>query len=261
MDACDSITVGKFSLTGSSNVVGVSAPFDEYAAWGNFLKTRDPDLRIALIEHNTELAKILAARFYANRQIRELEFNDYFQYAMIGLIEAVDRYAIDRGAEFRTFATHRIRGAILNGVEKLCERQQQITARSRLREERRAEMSQVLSEIKDPFLRLTEMAIGTAIGFMLEDSTMFQESEPAVEDSIYRSNELRDLARVLESLVDKLPESERQVIRYHYFQQISFEDIGKLVKLTKGRISQIHRSALLRLREAHEQLSLLRTDY
>lgn len=234
---------------------------DEHADWAHFIETRDPDLRIALIERYSEVARALAARLYADRQIRELEFDDYFQYAMIGLMEAVDRYAPDRGAIFKTYATHRIRGAILNGVEKLCEKQQQIAARTRLRDERSKVLADAAAEEMDPFLRLAEMAIGTAIGFMLEDSPMYLEADLPIECGAYRSRELKDLTRTLRELVSKLPESEMRVIQYHYFQQISFEEIATLMHLTKGRISQIHRSALLHLRDAHGQLSLLRTDY
>lgn len=234
---------------------------DEQALWRRFVQFRRPRDREALIGFHAEFARMHAAKLYADRQIAEIEFDEFHQYAMVGLLEAVDRYDPDRGAGFRTYASHRIRGAILSGVEKHCEKQQQITARSRIREERFQELlEEVTATEQDPFLRLVDLAIGTAIGYMLEDSGMFQTDEGACEHNIYRSRELKDLARALDGLVDTLPPQERSVIRYHYYQQIRFDEIAAKMGLTKGRISQVHHRALRRMREHYDQLHLLRTD-
>lgn len=235
---------------------------DEQVLWRRFVRNRDPQDREALIARHVDCARMHAAQLFADRQVREIEFEEFHQYALLGLIEAVDRYDPEKGASFRTYASYRIRGAILSGIEKHCEKQQQITTRSRLREERFLElMNEVATAEQDPFLRLVEMAIGTAIGYMLEDSSMFQAEEHAYEHNVYRSRELKDLARALEGLVDTLPAQEKTVIRYHYFQHIRFDEIAATMGLSKGRISQLHHRALRRMREHYDHLHLLRTDY
>jgi len=239
-----------------------SLPDDEPALWRRFIQFRDPQDREVLITRNAELARMHAATLFAKRQIPEIEFGEYHQYALMGLIEAVDRYNPDRSASFRTYASHRIRGAILSGIEKHCEKQQQIVARTRIREERFQELLETVTATeRDPFLRLVDLAIGTAIGYMLEDSSMYQTQEHAYDHNIYRSRELLDLARALDALVNTLPSQEQAVIRYHYYHQIRFDEIAAKMGLSKGRISQLHHHALKNMREHYDQLHLLRTDY
>lgn len=235
---------------------------DEQAVWRRFVRDRDPLDREALIARHADCARMHAARLYADRQVREIEFEEFHQYALLGLMEAIDRYDPEKGAGFRSYAAHRICGAILDGIEKHCERQQQITARSRIREERFQELlEEVTAAEQDPFLRLVELAIGTAIGYMLEDSRMYQAEEHVYEHNVYRSRELKDLARALEGLVATLPAQEQAVIRYHYLQHIRFDEIAATMGLSKGRISQLHHRALRRMREHYDHLHLLRTDY
>ena len=64
----------------------------------------------------------------------------------------------------------------------------------------------------------------------------------------YRQAEMRQVRERLVQAVDALPAHERTVIRSHYLQEVPFEEVAATLKLTKGRISQIHKQALLRLR-------------
>jgi RNA polymerase sigma factor FliA len=235
---------------------------DEHALWQRYVEVRSADDRESLVERYTPLAGRLAGHFYAGRQVFEIEYEEFRQYALLGLVEAIDRYDPNRGAAFATYASHRIRGAILNGIEKHCERQQQISARSRLRQERfEGLLKDAAAAQQDAFARMVDVAIGVAIGYMLEDSNMYRGDDEAYDHNVYRSREVRDLARVLDNLVGTLPEQEQSVIRYHYYQHIRFDQIAENMGLSKGRISQIHHSALRRMKDHYEQLHLLRTDY
>ena len=239
------------------------AEFDEdYAAWRSYIQSPSPQGREKLIARYAQLARMHAARLYANRQIPHIDFEEFHQYALVGLLEAVDRYDPERGATFPTYASHRIRGAILSGIEKYCEKQEQITTRTRLREERfHGLLKEFAEHEQDPFARLVNLAIGTAIGYMLDDSPMYQAEDSAYEHNIYRSRELKDLSRILESIVNTLSDSEQRVIREHYFQHVRFDEIAVKMSLSKGRISQIHHQALRRMHEHYDQLQLHRTDF
>lgn len=235
---------------------------DELALWQAYQAKPTTECRDILINKYLYYANILAAKFFANRQIPEIEFDEFKQFSIVGLIESIDKYNSAYGVSFQTYAGHRIKGAILDGIEKYCEKQQQISARSRLRTER---IQNLLEEAalhqQDIFARLVDVAVGTAIGFMLEDTGMYQVDENASEHRAYRSRELSDLSRIMDRLVSTLSEQEESVIRLHYYQQIKFEFIAKEMQLTKGRVSQIHHSALKRMHEHYDELKLLRTDY
>ncbi|MGY1490763.1 sigma-70 family RNA polymerase sigma factor [Methylobacillus pratensis] len=237
----------------------------ELMEWKEFLLHRSIKVRERLINRYEGFANILAAKLYSNRQVDEVEFEEYKQYALIGLIESVDRYDPGQGASFKTYASYRIKGAILNGIEKHNEKQQQITASARLKEER---MQSLLHEATtaqppgdDPFMRLVDIALGVAIGYMLEDSGMYQAGEEVQQSGVYKSRELQDLMRVVDALVGTLPEQEEKIIRLHYYQQMRFDHIAEKLNLSKGRISQLHHRALQRLYEHYDELKLLRTEY
>jgi len=208
--------------------------------------------RERLVAHYQPFARRLAARCYRHRFSLELEFEDYAQFAMIGLLESLERYEPGKGVAFEAFAASRITGAILDGVESLSEKQRQIATRARARRERVASLqdaSATDAAAIPPLQRLADIAVGLAIGFMLESAAIYVDGEAADPlNTPYERLEMDQLRRRVLELVDQLPEAERRVVRHHYLQQIPFDQIAQSCGLTKGRISQIHRAALERLR-------------
>jgi RNA polymerase sigma factor for flagellar operon FliA len=221
--------------------------------WRAWSEQRDPEARRRLIDHHLPFANMLAAKLYAGRQVAQLEFQEYRQFAIVGMIEAVDRFDFTRNVSFKTYAGHRINGSVLNGIEKSCEKQQQITARAHQKQQRLESIRQGRKEggEKDLFAEMAEVAIGLALGYMLEDSGMYQPHEDQYTENFYDRHELSQLRKMMERIVDVLPDQARSVISYHYYQGLSFEEIARTMSLSKGRISQIHRQALKLLREIY----------
>jgi RNA polymerase sigma factor FliA len=221
--------------------------------WEEWRRTRDGAAHARLVGHYGEFAKMLAARCYRHRFSQELEFADYAQFALVGLLEAIDRFEPGRGVPFEAYAGQRISGAILDGAESLSERQRQIATRLQVRRERAQSMAHgdaaPGAAPLDPLQRLADIAIGLAIGFVLEDAGIYVSGD--VVDSAaspYERLEMAQLCGRLVQLVDDLPDIEGRVIRHHYFQQIPFDQIAVACGLSKGRVSQIHHAALRRLR-------------
>src|SRR5215510_6911182 len=86
--------------------------------WETFSTSRDARTRSELIEHYMPFAKMIAAKVYGMSGAHASNFDDYLQYARVGLIEAVDRFDAARGVSFEAYAVHRVRGAVLNGVSQ-----------------------------------------------------------------------------------------------------------------------------------------------
>ncbi|HEY0823666.1 MAG TPA: sigma-70 family RNA polymerase sigma factor, partial [Ramlibacter sp.] len=202
-------------------------------------------------------AKVVAASYYSRRFHDEIEFGDYLQYASLGLLEALDRYDPARGVQFRTFAARRMHGAILNGLERLTEKQQQIAARQRLRAERLQDLKSLAQvgsgaagpQQPDQLLRfVSDVGIGLALCWMLEGTAMVENVEASAAAPFYQGLALKQARERLLHAVDALSPQERTVIRNHYLQEMPFDEIAAMLHLTKGRISQIHKQALLRLR-------------
>jgi RNA polymerase sigma factor FliA len=242
-------------------------PDDERRLWDRWRLHGDQEARQRLIALHLGYAKTVAAVYYARRIHNEIAFEDYHQIASLALVECIDRYDPARGAQFKTFAARRMHGAILDGIERMTEKQQQVAARQRLRDERLNSIKGGLpapagaavqrlgpraarAHAEDLFAYLAEVGIGIALSCLLDDTGMLRpEHESRTEsDGVYQRVELRQLQRRVRELVHHLSPQERTVVSYHYLHAMPFDDIAVRLGLTKGRISQIHRSALQSLR-------------
>jgi RNA polymerase sigma factor for flagellar operon FliA len=225
---------------------------EEAALWSELRGGGCAGARARLIDMHLPFARVMAAKMYAGRIGNEFEFDEYLQHATVALIECVDRYDPGYGASFRTYSSKRLVGAILNGMEHASEKHQQLAFRSRVAAERLESLREPCSPSDGPadlFAGLARMAVGLALGYVLEDSGMYRADEQATPDGTYRSIELRQLQERVRALVDNLGERERRIIRYHYLNQLQFDHIAEILGVSKGRVSQLHRRALDLLRE------------
>ncbi|GAB2842921.1 FliA/WhiG family RNA polymerase sigma factor [Pseudoduganella ginsengisoli] len=212
------------------------------------VRAGDDAARARLLEAYLPFAGVMAARMYAGRIEHDLDYEDYLQFGTIGLIEAADRYDPAHGVLFKTYAAHRINGAIQNGLEQMSEKRVQVSTRQRLRAERRE--GAVIAEDKDVFQQLADIAVGLAIGYLIDEPEAYLQEDASAPPVQYGGMELQQLRNRMQALVDGLPPRERLVIKYHYLQQLPFNLIAESMGLTKGRVSQIHSKALALLREA-----------
>lgn len=229
----------------------VPQPLAEEATLWASARAGEDAARARLIEAYLPFARILAARLYAARIDYDVEFDDYLQYATVGLIESVDRFDPGFGVLFKTFAAHRIQGAVSNGLEQSSEKRVQVSTRKRLLAERRDAAAAVLGgDAADLFQQLADVAVGLALGYVLENPAEERLADADDTPQGYGALEMAQLRSRLESLVSALPQRERLVIKYHYLNHTPFNVIADTMGLTKGRISQIHRNALDLLRKA-----------
>lgn len=222
---------------------------DVAAMWRGFVGSRDPSMRSRLFSFYQPYAKRLAVRLYVLRRDNSVPFADYLQYAHVGLVESIDRYEPERPVLFETFASYRIRGAILNGLAKESElsAQRQYWA-ERMRERVRSLQPEALeqADVDESLDGFVDLTVGLALGLLLESP-----AEPADESPVsnpYAAAELGQLVRRMRELVADLPERERTLIELHYFHHELFQDIAVRLDVTKGRVSQLHSQALQRLK-------------
>jgi RNA polymerase sigma factor for flagellar operon FliA len=226
---------------------------DHADLWRAWQSHKDLTARDQLIEIYLPFARMLAAKLFGKRTYMELEFHDYFQHASIGLIEAIERFDAGRGIRFEPYASSRINGAILSGIETLSEKQEQVAARKRIvatRVDSLKNTESISTDSASLFANLAEIAIGLAMGFVLDDSGMYQQGLDATYvDNTYQRIELHQLRNQIEQAVKSLAGNEKLVISYHYLQHLPFDEIAQILGLSKGRVSQIHKAAIQHLRE------------
>jgi RNA polymerase sigma factor for flagellar operon FliA len=213
----------------------------EKELWHRWTAHREGAAREALIQLHASWARLVARDVFLKARIKDAEWGDYVQNATVGLIEAIDRYEPVRGVDFRTYARHRVRGAVFNGLRHLASQSFGLVAT--VNEERSSSLSR---EEDDPLLSFATWTVGVGIGHLLETASLHDHRDEA--DDPYATASRDQISGLLRAALAQLSARERLVLTLHYFQHVPFVDIALELRLTKGRISQIHRQAIDALR-------------
>jgi len=219
----------------------------ELDIWYRFTRKKDLITRNELTKFYLPFVKQVSGYIFRKRATNEVEYEDYYQFGVVGLLEAIDRYEFDNNAVFTTYATYRIKGAIYSGLASLTEKRSQYKFRNKLLKESIESLDANQGDAGD-FEELVNITIGIALGYLMQGTYNSQESNFTTEDQPYQNNELKQLVTRLQKVVDNLPEKENIVIVYHYYRGVSFEDVRDILEVTKGRVSQIHKEALKKIR-------------
>lgn len=229
---------------------------EEERLWRSLSGDRSGEAREKLFAIHARFARNIGRRTCRERNYGDIDLPDVDQAAYSGLIQAIDRFDPDRGIAFRSFAASRVAGEVIDAISRMSEMREQISWRHRVRSERIRSMSPDDSEAlstEQALEALVEIAVGLAVGFMLEGTSLYQDEEAAVAPNAYESAAWNDMRASLRACLDILPDRDRAILRHHYFDGMAFEQIAKLQRLSKGRISQLHRSALGKLRKTMRQ--------
>ncbi|MFZ4858510.1 MAG: FliA/WhiG family RNA polymerase sigma factor [Desulfuromonadaceae bacterium] len=224
--------------------------------------------REQLILEHIPLVRYLVGRM-ATKLPPHLDLQDLMSAAMIGLINAADRFDSTRGVLFKTFAEQHVRGTILDEL-----RSYDVLSRSmrekykRLERELRQlehlfgrnptseEVADALQmNLEDYFVLLDDVHAFTFIS--LDDSWEGDDGSPLCLADVLCESEAKSpqqlviskqLAEALGQAIDTLPVKERQTITLYYNEDLNLKEIGELLGLTESRISQIISQAMVRLR-------------
>ncbi len=210
------------------------------------------------------------AHFMMLKLPNSVQVDDMMQAGMIGLLDAAGRYDELRGAQFETYASQRIRGAMLD----------ELRGADWLPRSMRSEMRKIESAISRAQQKLgkspAESDIARELGMSLPDyQQLLQESRGAqlmyyedfhgVDDEDFferyetdgKSNPLELLKDerfrdALVSAIGKLPERERMLMGMHYEQDMNLREIGEVFGVGESRVCQLHSQAVARLRSMLE---------
>lgn len=232
-----------------------SEAFDVSALWLQWREGRESNSRSKLVDHYMWLARSMAARAMRERNYDvDLDRRELEHLGAVGLLESIDSYIPRTGSDFAAYASKRVYGAIVDGINRSSDLRAQLSAARDIRAERIRSIDS--GSQRDRLSRLVDVAIGLAIGLMLEDTGMFvdETSEP-VRD--YTSNDLEILCDQFKRIVSDLPGKHGDVIRHHYYQDIPFTEIATLLGVSKARISQLHAEGLRAIRNRLNQLGLV----
>ncbi|MBI2952331.1 FliA/WhiG family RNA polymerase sigma factor [bacterium] len=201
---------------------------------------------------------------------RSVELDDLISAGVVGLIEAFNSFDAEKGVKFESYASIRIRGAILDELRAVDWAPRSTRAKSR-------EMERAISALENRLGRSpTEREIAESLGVPLDDlhhllddissTTLLSLDEltygsdddkpvPLVDTLGMpgQSDALSDLEReemkaLLVDSIGLLSEQERLVIALYYYEELTLKEIGQVMELSESRVSQIHTKAVLSLR-------------
>ncbi|WNM30529.1 RNA polymerase sigma factor WhiG [Streptomyces sp. Li-HN-5-11] len=236
--------------------------------WRSYKATGDDRLREQLILHYSPLVKYVAGRVSVGLP-PNVEQADFVSSGVFGLIDAIEKFDIDREIKFETYAITRIRGAMIDELRALdwiprSVRQKArnverayVTLEARLRRtpteaEVAAEMGIPVDELHAVFSQLS-LANVVALEELLhvggEDGLSFMDTlEDTAADNPVEVAEDRELRRFLARAINTLPEREKTVVTLYYYEGLTLAEIGNVLGVTESRVSQIHTKSVLQLR-------------
>jgi RNA polymerase sigma factor for flagellar operon FliA len=211
----------------------------EASLWRRARFEGDASSRETLFNRYLTLARSVAARHFRRRP-PTTDRGDCEQFAYEGLLHALDRYDPLEGVPFSAYARRRIAGNIADGMAQMSEIDAQFSLRRRMQRERLRSL-EIPLDTGDPLGVLADLAVDLAVGLLLEGAG--DDRSDAYEGLAWRQAQA-----ALVGELAQLPDAQGAVVRQHYHNGLSFVHIAGLLKLSRGRISQLHREAIERLR-------------
>lgn len=218
----------------------------ELVLWEQWREGRELAARNALILKYSPWARMVARDVYMRVRSLGDAWHDCVQNALIGLLEAMDRFDPGRGIKFETYARYRVRGAVFNGLRTLRE---SLAQGAHAYDQASAALDRVESledsAGSDPLEAFVATTVGLGLGFLLEAKS-FPDREESTD--AYAELEKGELSTAVIEGIERLCERDQSILTLHYFHHVPFVDIASQFGVTKGRISQLHKRALERLR-------------
>ena len=224
----------------------------------------------ALLKQYSPLVRRLAHQMIAKLPAN-VELDDLIQVGMIGLNDALSRFDVNQGVQFETFATQRIRGAMLDelrggdwmsrgdrrhqrSIEAAVHRLEQKLQRAPNESEIADEMGMLLADYQELLGKVRGTQLFHLEDLSGEDGDDFLDRHVADEGA----NPLAMLQdqRMREALVDaigKLPEREQYVMSMYYEHDMNLKEIAAVLGVTESRVCQLHSQSIARLRSKLRQ--------
>ncbi len=233
--------------------------------WDSYAKLKSPEIREKLILEYAPLVKLVAGRLsmYLGYNV---EYDDLVSYGIFGLIDAIDKFDNMKAVKFETYASLRIRGAILDQIRKMDwiprtirQKQKKIDAvmkeieASTGRAATDEEIAKSLGISDDDYLSWqSQMKITNVVSlneFMESGSEIPAEQTGQQRfDSPEEVMEKEELKKVLQQALELLTEKEKKVILLYYYEDLTLKEISNVLEVSESRISQLHTRALQKMK-------------
>lgn len=235
--------------------------------WKDYSENKSPQLREQIILEYAPLVKVVAGRLsmYLGYNV---EYDDLVGYGVFGLIDAIDKFNPAKAVKFETYASLRIRGAILDQIRKMDwiprtirQKQKQIddaikkieaeTGEAASDEKVARELGISDNEYAD---WQSQMAVTNVISLdefnesSSEDGTGSRETIADTSAGPEEVLEEKELKKTLADALELLTEKERKVIVLYYYEELTLKEISNILEVSESRVSQLHIKGLAKMK-------------
>jgi RNA polymerase sigma factor for flagellar operon FliA len=238
--------------------------------WREFKDTGDASLRERLILHYSPLVKYVAGRVGVGLP-PNIEQADLVSYGIFGLIDAIEKFDLERAIKFETYAISRIRGAIIDElrsidwiprsvrykareVEKAYASLEAKLRRTPTEQEVAGELGISTTELRAIFSQVSFVNV-LALDELLNSGgekgdklSLVDTLEDSKAEDPVQAFEAEEMKYLLAGAINTLPEREKIVVTLYYYEGLTLAEIGQVLGVTESRICQMHTKAVLQLR-------------
>lgn len=254
-----------FDFTSYNSIKRLSE--DELVALWNeyFANKNNKAVRDALIVQYIYLIKYVVGRIKVTLP-NGISVEDIAGYGVEGLINAIERFSVDKNTKFETYALIRIRGTILDRVRSEDFLPRSVRAKLKKIKQAQEELKQTLGrmpttkEVADAL----DMEVDKVSQILAEDVTVFSiydkqgtsdeslEVIDTIQDSQgltpYEVAEEKNVKQELERALKRLPERERNIMVLYYQENMTLKEIGQMLGMSESRVCQLHAQSIVKLK-------------
>ena len=233
--------------------------------WKSYAVTKNPALREKLIIEYAPLVKLVAGRLLMHVG-QYVDFEDLTSYGIFGLIDAIDKYDAEKGIKFETYASIRIRGAIIDNIRKLDWVPRSLRAKNKQLEQVYADLTvelgrepnedEIAEKLMVPLSEAQDLIRKSAVVSLVSLDDYLEQNHdvgvfnlsPNLIDNPENSIEMMETKQALADAIDQLSDKEKKVITLYYFDELTLKEISAVLGVSESRVSQIHTKAILSLK-------------
>lgn len=202
------------------------------------------------------------------------DVEDLVSAGILGLMDAIEKYDPSKGASFKNYAQHRIRGAMMDEVRSLDWVPYTTREKARRIEKAYADLERngnpeptdeevarmagmTLDQYYEALIDINRMTISLLDDIFYDDEIYTSDPDSSDDNDPEKTALLTEMEDIVGQAIERLPEKERLVITLYYYEEMTMKEIGKVLDVSEARVCQIHSSAILRL---HARLKYINSE-
>ena len=227
-----------------------------------------PQQKDKLIMEYAPLIKFIAQKI-AIRLPSNIELDDLISSGVIGLMDAIDKYDPSRDNKFKTYAEFRIRGAILDELRAQDWVPRSVRDKSKMldrtiikleaelgRSVTDEEVAEKLKITMEEFYDLVNQVRPVSVMSIDDQNTMSNVDKKSILNILegckinnpFNQLNVKSVKSIVATSIEELPERQRLVLSLYYYEDLNLKEIGRVLRVTESRVSQLHAQAITRLK-------------